>query len=80
VNHRNPAAHPESNYGFAAWWEQVSSFENIVANFRCLPDAWDGTVNTQRAFGNLGYFDVDPLLVTYSTMGISGSEVGPSDN
>ena len=38
-----------------------------------LPDAWDGSLNTQRAFGNLGNFDVGPLLVTYSDIGMPGS-------
>ncbi len=66
------AAHPASDRGFAAWWDQVSSFENVVANFQCLPDAWDGALNTQAAFGNLGLFDVGPLPVTYSKMGMPG--------
>lgn len=71
--------HPSPDRGFAAWWEQVSSFDNVVANFRFLADAWDGALNTQRAFGNLGHFDVDPLLVTYSNIGMPGPDDGPAD-
>ncbi len=67
------AAHPASDRGFAEWWDQVSSFENIFANFRCLPDAWDGALNTQAAYGNLGLFDVGPLPVTYSKIGMRGT-------
>ena len=67
------AAHPSPDGGFAAWWQQVSGFDNVAANFRFLPDAWDGSLNTQRAFGNLGNFDVGPLLVTYSDIGMPGS-------
>ncbi len=74
------AANPSSDGGFAAWWEKVSSFDNVVANFRVLPEAWDGALNTQRAFGNLGHFDVDPLLVTYSKIGMPGPDDEPSDN
>lgn len=70
--------HPSADAGFAAWWEQVSSFDNVVPNFMFLPDAWDGALNTQRAFGNLGHFDVDPLLVTYSSIGMPGPDDGPS--
>lgn len=74
------AAQPPSDGGFAAWWEKVSSFENVVSNFRVLPEAWDGALNSQRAFGNLGHFDVDPLLVTYSKIGLPGPDDDPSDN
>ncbi len=56
--------------GFAAWWGQVSSFDNVIPNFRFLPDAWDGALNTQRAFGNLSNFDVGPMVVTYSKIGM----------
>ena len=72
------AAHPASDHGFEAWWQQVSSFDNIAANFRYLPDAWDGALNTQRACGNLRHFDVDPLLVTYSTMGMPEPDLSGS--
>ncbi len=34
----------------------------------------------QRAFGNLGHFDVDPLLVTYSKIGMPEPDSDPSDN
>ena len=67
------AATPGPDGGFEAWWEQVSSFDNVVPNFRFLPDAWDGSINTVRAFGNLGNFDVGPLLVTYSRIGMPRS-------
>ena len=73
-------AHPSADGGFAAWWEEVSSFDNVVANFRSLPDAWDGALNTQQAFGNLGHFDVDPLLVTYSKIGMPGPDDSPSES
>lgn len=66
------ATRSSSDRGFAAWWEQVSSFENVIANFRCLPDAWDGALNTQNAYGNLRLFDTGPLLVTYSRIGMPG--------
>jgi len=69
------AAAPDQ--GFATWWQLVSSFENVVANFRNLPDAWDGTLNTQRVYGNLRHFDAGPLLVTYSNMGMPGPEAEP---
>jgi len=74
------AAQPSSDGGFAAWWEKVSSFDNVVSNFRVLPEAWDGALNTQRAFGNLGHFDVDPLLVTYSKIGMPEPDSDPSDS
>lgn len=64
--------------GFGNWWQLVSSFENVAANFRNLPDAWDGTLNTQRVYGNLTHFDAGPLLVTYSDMGMPGPEAEPS--
>ncbi len=67
------AANPSPDGGFAAWWQQVSGFDNVLANFRFLPEAWDGSLNTQRAFGNLGNFDVGPLLVTYSKIGMPGT-------
>lgn len=51
------ATHPASDGGFAAWWKQVSCVDNVIANFRCLPDAWDGALNTQKVFG-LWHFDV----------------------
>jgi len=73
-------AQPSSDGGFAAWWEKVSSFDNVVSNFRVLPEAWDGALNTQRAFGNLGHFDVDPLLVTYSKIGMPEPDSDPSDS
>ncbi|WP_059015784.1 hypothetical protein [Mycobacterium sp. M26] len=74
------AAHPASDGGFAAWWETVSSFDNVVSNFRFLPDAWDGALNTQRTLGRLGHFDVDPLLVTYSNIGLPDPKNGQPDN
>ena len=64
--------------GFGNWWQLVSSFENVAANFRNLPDAWDGTLNTQRVYNNLRHFDAGPLLVTYSDMGMPGPEAEPS--
>ncbi len=70
------AAAPDQ--GFATWWQLVSSFENVAANFRNLPDAWDGTLNTQRVYNNLRHFDAGPLLVTYSDMGMPGPEAEPS--
>lgn len=74
------AAQPSPDGDFAVWWEKVSSFDNVVPNFRFLPEAWDGALNTQRAFGNLGHFDVDPLLVTYSKIGMPGPDDGPTEN
>jgi hypothetical protein len=68
------AAHLASDRGFAVWWQQVSSFDNVIANFRYLPDAWDGALNTQKAYGGLRHFDVDPLLVTYSSIGMPGPD------
>jgi|GEM_PF-2190612 len=68
------AANPEPDHGFATWWQLVSSVENVTANFRCLPDAWDGTINTQNAFGNLPLFDPGPLPVTYSKIGMPGPD------
>lgn len=67
------AAGPASDGGYGAWWEQVSSFDNVVPNLRFLPDAWDGSLNNLRAFGNLGNFDVGPLIVTYSKIGMPGA-------
>lgn len=71
------ATHPASDGGFAAWWKQVSCVDNVIANFRCLPDAWDGALNTQKAFG-LWHFDAGPLVVTYPTISMPGPERGPS--
>jgi len=43
---------------FDTWWEQVSSRDNAVENFRCLPDAWDGSLNFLRSAGTrLSQFD-----------------------
>ncbi len=67
------AARPASDRGFAAWWDQASNMGNLLANFRCLPDAWDGALNTQSAFGNLGQFDAGPLVVTFSKIGMPGT-------
>ncbi len=64
--------------GFATWWQLVSSFENVTANFRYLPDAWDGALNTQKVFGNLSNFDPGPILVTYSDIGMPGPESNPT--
>jgi len=71
-------AHPAPDGGFAAWWQQVSGFDNVLPNFRVLPDAWDGSLNTQRACNNLRLFDTDPLVVTYSTIGTPGPGADPS--
>jgi hypothetical protein len=73
-------AHPAADGGFAAWWQQASRVENVLSNFRSLPDAWDGALNTQRALGNLRLFNVDPLLVTYSKIGMPGPDDEPSDD
>jgi hypothetical protein len=71
-------AHPAPDGGFGAWWQQVSGFGNVLPNFRVLPDAWDGSLNTQRACNNLQLFDVDPLVVTYSKIGMPGAGADPS--
>ncbi len=73
------AAKPESDHGFGRWWQLVSGADNVTANFRCLPDAWDGTLNTQRAYGNLRHFDAGALLVTYSTIGMPGPDSRPGE-
>jgi len=70
-------AKSEPDRGFATWWQLVSSFENVTANFRQLPDAWDGALNTQKVCGNLTHFDAGPLLVTYSNIGMPGPESDP---
>ena len=72
-------AHPAADGGFAVWWQQASRVENVLSNFRSLPDAWDGALNTQRALGNLRLFDADPLLVTYSKIGMPGPDDEPSE-
>jgi hypothetical protein len=74
------SATAEPDQGFANWWKLVSSFENVAANFRFLPDAWDGTLNTQRVYGNLPQFDPGPLLVTYSNIGMPAPDDEPSDD
>jgi hypothetical protein len=74
------SATPEPDRGFANWLKLVSSFENVAANFRFLPDAWDGTLNTQKVYGNLPQFDPGPLLVTYSNIGMPGQDYEPSDD
>ncbi len=68
---------PQPDGGFATWWQLVSSFENVTANFRQLPDAWDGSLNTQKAYGNFKHFDAGPLLVTYSNIGMPGPKSDP---
>jgi hypothetical protein len=77
--HQAADAHPAADGGFAAWWQQASRFENVMSNFRVLPDAWDGSLNTQAACGNLRHFDADPLVVTYSKIGMPGPDSEPSD-
>ena len=72
-------AHPAADGGFAVWWQQASRVENVLSNFRSLPDAWDGALNTQRALGILRLFDADPLLVTYSKIGMPGPDDEPSE-
>lgn len=69
---------------FDTWWEQVSSRDNAVGNFRCLPDAWDGSLNFLRSAGKYQqFFDLGPLSVTYSTIGTAEQEAtdgaGPAD-
>lgn len=73
-------AHPSADRGFAMWWQQASRYENVLSNFRFLPDAWDGTLNTQQAFNNLRLFDTDPLIVTYSKIGMPGPDHKPSES
>ena len=63
------AARPAPDHGFAQWWEQASSFDNSVANFKELPDAWDGSLNVLKGNEYLGMLDVGPMLLTYSSIG-----------
>jgi hypothetical protein len=57
---------------FARWWVTVSNYENVMANFNCLPDAWDGAINSQRTYGELDAAAVGPLVITYGTAGLEG--------
>ena len=58
---------------FARWWTEVSRYENVMANFNCLPDAWDGAINSQRAYGGFDSHAFGPLVLTYTTAGLEGS-------
>jgi len=69
-------ATPEPDLGFGAWWRQVSSVDNVIANFTHLPYAWDGALNAQRTYGFRSSADIGPLLVTYSTIGMPGTDSG----
>lgn len=53
----------------------VSNYENVMTNFGCLPDAWDGAINSQRAYGGLDNAAVGPLPITYTADGLR--ESGP---
>jgi hypothetical protein len=60
---------------FAQWWAAVSDYDNVMTNFICLPDAWDGAINSQRAYGDLASFDVGPVVLTYATTGSGGRKL-----
>lgn len=61
---------PESEDPFTKWWREVSRYENVMSNFDCIPDAWDGAINSQRAYGDLDAFDIGPLVITYAKAGV----------
>jgi hypothetical protein len=46
--------------------------ENSATYFDCLPDAWDGAINSQRAYGGLEAFEIGPLVITYAKAGVEG--------
>ena len=64
---------PESEDPFAKWWREVSRYGNVMLNFNCLPNAWDGAINSQRAYGGLDAFDIGPLVITYAKAGLEGT-------
>jgi hypothetical protein len=62
------------DHGFATWWHVVSNPDNVIANLTHIPDAWDGALNSQKVHGNLRLFDVGPMVVTYSDIGMPAPE------
>jgi hypothetical protein len=59
---------------YDAWWRIVSDPVTVFTIFRDLPWAWDGAINFQVSLGNAdkGMFDMEPLVVVYSQMGLPG--------
>ena len=70
---QSAAEETQSEDPFVKWWGEVSLYDNVMANFNCLPDAWDGALNSQRAYGGLDGLDIGPLVITYATAGLRGA-------
>lgn len=51
---------------FTRWWSEVSRYENVMANFTFMPDAWDGAITSQRAYKPMDDADVGPLVLTFA--------------
>ena len=56
---------------YEQWLEQASDLDNVTANQLLISQPWDGAMNYQLAHGNIqrGYFDGNPIFITYSTIG-----------
>jgi hypothetical protein len=65
------AKDPQAVDPFAQWWDVVSQYENVTTNFNCLPDAWDGALESQRAYGEYDQFNVGPLVISYEAGGLN---------
>lgn len=68
----NDYSHLSDDEKFDLWWQQATNEDNIIATFMQLPDAWDGAINIQMQSGGgrSGVFDMEPLTVTYSSIGL----------
>ena len=64
------AKDPTAGDPFARWWDVVSQYENVMTNFNCLPEAWDGALDSQQAYGGFDQFNVGPLVVNYEAGGL----------
>jgi hypothetical protein len=64
---KSAAWRPSHSEAFEQWWAEVSNFDNVMTNFNCLPDAWDGALNSQRAYGGFDQSQIGPLVITYGT-------------
>ncbi|MGQ0843077.1 MAG: hypothetical protein ACT4QF_02970 [Sporichthyaceae bacterium] len=77
-----PVAAPKTDDEFAEWLDAVTAPENVVSNMIQFGRAWDGSLNYLRSTGNLhkGQFDIGPMLLLYSDVGLVPQQDQPTEN
>lgn len=67
---------------FDLWWQMVTDEDNVHATLTQLPDAWDGAINyqMQSGTGDSDLFDMEPLTVTYLSIGLISQPKGKSEH